>query len=1222
MQYQLIQDLYKKLSLYKNNTFEKEYIYDFQNDDAQIASKILTKSKLNFKLDKNTISSFLGGKRKVKNLSTDDEINIQSSLTVNELEKLSLIWFVNDKARVPYSYKNQDNLVVHKTINDLSAVIYGLNDYERSELQITKEQTLQIVKDLDSLNYLESRYNNKFTFKFSYEDIKPIGSELWKLLYSQNTSTKDAFEKWLYLMSNAFDYSDIINLDFENEKPKNDFLDEVVEYILSSKELQEPWPDTYKKLYFEATRHHHPIYEHNPALPNELKELNPNKNILDAFLWWNSRAITDRLFPMGISIYENLIYFIIKNDSNLPDENLSFYRTKRLFGSCLNRPFLAGQLLTKIFNDSLIPFYLSNRNTLVIGMMHILSNNNTPNLRTDTNDYMIQWKKIIWNQSLDIFFSFFKNLSNKEEAVRIISELLILLSQDAYSKNNKTISYLTITLEYLEKIQTRIVSNQPKEFLLKVVLDELIDRVVEKDFGNNFSFSLPYEKINILVWLLLKVYQESLAVNNNYKTTDLASKIIDEVLRLYKSSINRALEFSSGLQEDERLSMFNWALVLELSTYNQKKAFLGVGKQLLKDIQIANDEIYTKLQTIRVHLKLLLSLYTSASTGDKSEIEKAILETVKCLTDTQNWKSDIFQAFLERDNNMMFESLAQISNQFSDKGQEEFIIHILKNASTANLFKLLKHTTSKKRKKQTLDELTERQISEENFTSIPEIIDSLVLSLNEADLQDYSESLLYIFEQNQRGNYYTKTLEEIKYKSTVTKIFNQKAFKRDEKIKQINQVKNPFNDKRNFGNPNQSMQAEIDRYRRFLTGLLYFEDEPQTTYTHLKALLDESVQPSYASNMLNARYRIIEKEFQSDDKRYFEAYKYAIEEWEDYSKSFLNHNLDKYEYLLLLEGYQIINNSEKFLKYWNQIPEYLQKDLEVVPIRCKFLQKEHLSHKALEYLKEVIQFHGELDTQEQAKLENIRKELNENLEVQYLAKFEPKENFESIRLSLRDAQNYWLKIKNMLDEDHANIFSRSQDTTLDDFILEMMRLISLELLERRENIKEKNTKLYIEDMINDWVTSLINQRMDFIQWSARDQSRGGKSASSKGSGERDIIVSNQSKNDLFLIEAFRLFGCTKQTIKTHMDKLDGYNAKGCRILIALVYCKVNDFPKLCSDYKDYLAQQQYKNFDPIHLSTHSFLDVDSGKVNLKIFKEIRKKNRDDIVLYHFLCDFN
>lgn len=1221
-QYELIYDLEKKISLYKNHNLCKDAIYDFKNKKVEIVSKILIKSKLNFTLDRNTINAFLSGKQKVKLLSTNDELNIQSSVTIEELENLSLIWFINNKARVPYSYENQDNLTIHDTVNNLSSLIYGLNNYERSELQVTKNQILQIIEDLNSVGYLDYKYNDKFTFKFSYEDIKPVGSELWKLLYLNNKSRKDAFEKWLYLMFNAFDYSDIINLDFENEKSKNDFLDEVIDYILSSEELQETWSDTYKKLYLEANRHHYSIYYQNVELPNELKKLNPDKNMLDAFLWWDNRSIAHLLFPMGISVYENLIYFVVKNDNLLLDENLSFYRTKKLFSNCLNRPFLAGQLLTNLFNDSLIPFYFSDSKTIVIGMMHILSNNNTPNLRTDTNDYMTQWKKIIWDQSLEIFFSFFENLPNKKEAAEIISEFLILLSQDIYNKDDRIISYLATTLEYLEKVRTRQISNQPKEFLLKTILDELVHRVIAKDFGNNFSFSLPYEKINLLLWLLSKVYKESLEVKSGNDTISLASRIIEEVIELYKNSINNALE-STGLQEDERLSRINWALVLQLSTNIQKQEFFDIGKNLLQNIQIADTEIYSKLQTIRVHLKLILSLYTSSSVDEKLEVEKAILETVKCFTDTQNWKSDLFQAFLERDKNVMFEELVQISNQFSDKGQEEFIAHILKNASIANLFKLLKHTTSQKRKNQILDKLTNQQISQKDFTSIPEIIESLVLSLNEPDLQVYAEPLLHILEQNQKVNNYTKTLQEIKYKSTVAKIFNQNVLTKDEKIQQINQVPNPYNDKRNFGNSKQSMQAEIDRYRRFIIGLLYFDDEPQKTYNYLKALLDESVQPSYASNMLNVRYRIIEKKIQNDDKMYFEAYKSAIEEWESYSKSFSNHALDKYEYLLLLQGYQTINDSEKFLTYWNQIPEYMKKDLNFVPIRCKFLQKQHLSHKALEYIEEINQFHGLLDTQEKAKLENIRRELNENLEVKYSKKLAPKENFESTRLSLQDAQNYWLKIKNMSDEDHANIFSRSQNFTFNDFSLEMMRLIALELLERKENIKDKSKKLlYIEDMINDWVTSLINQRMDFIHWSARDQSRGGKSASNKGSGERDIIVSNQSKNDLFLIEAFRLFGCTKQTIKNHMDKLDGYNAKGCRVLIALVYCKVSDFPKLCNDYKDYLAQQQYKHFDVIDLSQHLFLNIDSGKANLKIFQETRKKNQDDIVLYHLLCDFN
>lgn len=66
IQYELIQDLYKKLYLYKNNTFEKDHIYDFKNNDAQIVSKILIKSKLNFQLDKETINSFLSGKKSKK----------------------------------------------------------------------------------------------------------------------------------------------------------------------------------------------------------------------------------------------------------------------------------------------------------------------------------------------------------------------------------------------------------------------------------------------------------------------------------------------------------------------------------------------------------------------------------------------------------------------------------------------------------------------------------------------------------------------------------------------------------------------------------------------------------------------------------------------------------------------------------------------------------------------------------------------------------------------------------------------------------------------------------------------------------------------------------------------------------------------------------------------------------------------------------------------------
>lgn len=1100
---------------------------------------------------------------------------------------------IEDLQRKLLLYKNDDHVKEKK---------YFFND------EIYVKITMQITSDFSDID-------------LSYDDILPVGSELWKFLLAKEYSTKDAFKKWFEYMQSVFDYSDIVQLQFENEEAKNIFLDEVLEYILSSEELQQNWEDNYKKLAKESMRYDKALQNQDIELPYELQKLEPSKKLIDAFIWWNYRDMNSLLVFNSLSLYGNLIYFIVLNERFSQSQEKNFTRTKKLLDNCLDKPYLAGQLLAIFGNSLLIPFYLSQKDTLVIAMMHIQANNDTPRINTELNDYMYQWKEMLWSQALEIFFLHFEKSSNKKEIGEIVSKLLILLSKDHYDQNHRTVPYLIKTFEYLEKMKIRQQTNQPKEYLFRIILDEIIEKTIEQDFGNNFTFSLPYEKINLLLWLLSKVYKESLEVQSDYDTAHLISKIIEEMIRLYKSSIKKALD-SNGLQEDTRLSQFNWSLVLQLATAAQKKEFLNIEEALFEDFEIPDDDVYAILQTVRVHLKLLLILYLSASKNDREVFEKPILKIVKRFTDTYNWKKDIFQAFLEKDDNAMFETLTQISNQFSNKGQREFIEHILNNTSNANLFKILKHITSKKRKKLILDALKTRQISQEDFTSIPEIIESLVLSLNETELQDYAEPLLYIFEQNQRGNYYTKTLQEIKFKSTVAKIFNQSVLKKDDKINQINQVANPFNDKKNFGNPNQSMQAEIDRYRRFLIGLLYFEDEPRKTYDCLKALLDESVQASYASNMLNVRYRIIEKEFQKDDKKYIEAYKYAIEEWEKYSKSFLNHTMDRYEFLVILEGCQTVNDSKKFLTYWNKMPEYLQKDLDIVPIRCRFLQQQQSSEKAKEYLESILLYHGELDKHEKIKLVNIQKELNEDLEVQYSKNIDPKERLESSALSLQDAQNYWLKIKNMVDEHHASIFSKAQSSTLNDYILENMQMIAFELLERASNItKQDKQGLEIENIINSWVTSLLKQRMSFLSWKVKEESRGGTSPSGKGLGERDIVIENQWDDRLFIVEAFRLASLEKNIILQHMNKLDGYNATGCTMLVVLVYCDVNDFTTLSSNYQLFLKNTQYTGFDENDLSTHEVYNVESKGARLKIFTETRQKNSKDIILYHLLCDF-
>jgi hypothetical protein len=1223
-QYSLIHDLVQKISLYHNDNSVSEKTYSFNSLEAQNASHLLNVSSLNFTFDRDTVISYLQGERKVKLLSTEEEVSIQSSVTIERLEELLLIRFIDGKAKVQSIRKSLDEFddeerEIAEAINNLSSIACGQNDFERSELRVSEAKIREIILTLEPSEYIEKR-GNEYSFKFGHDDICPVGSELWKLLSNQDES-KDAFNKWLFFMQNAFDYSNLFTLNFENENSKNIFLNEAVEYILCSESLRDSWENTYKKLILEYNRYDRLLYNNiDFTLPEFLSNINPEKSLLNAYLWWNNRQTSNLLFMNGFNFYISLVYFISKNDHFLLDQQASYLRTKKLILECLTRPILAGQLLKHELNTSLIPLYLSQHDTLVIGMMHITSNNNVPNLLTDSMDYLRQWKEIIWTQALDIFFLNFEKCFDVKSAGETIADLLILLVKEHFERHNRHLPYLTKTLTFFETVYCIRSTGNPKESLISCTLPILIEKVITGDYGRNFSFRLPYEKIYLLMWLLDKTHRESLRVQTQNDASSLAHQIISEVINLYSTTLQTALE-NNGLQESETLDSFDWNLLLKLSTVEQKKTFLNAIEKTIVNEDMAEDNVYACLHVIRVHFRLLLSLYRSASIDDLENIEKALLDIVQTFGESKNWKKDIFQPFLEKNENAIWGSFVQISNQFSEASYESFLTYALTNASVANLFELYKNTASMIKKKRILKLLKARQIDEEDFTSIPEIINTLILALNE-ELNEFSEPLLSIFEQNQRGDYYAKTFQEIRYKASILKIFHQKMLKRDERVLQIYKIVNPFSDRKNFGNPNQSMEAEMDRYKRLLIGLLYFEDEPKKTYNCMTALLSESAQPIYALNMLNARYKDIENTFQKDDANYLQAYLDALNEWDRWSQSFSNHKADVFEYLLRLEGYKTINDYEKFSKCWNAMPEHMKKHLSVAPIRCQFLQKHHMSLKALEYLDEVLHFHGDIEEPKKSEFEKIQKELSENLEIEHKRETTPFVVSDSTSLSIEDAKNYWLKIKNMMDEHHAKIFSRT-DYSLQEFILENMRLLSLELLERRKNIKRKNDDgLELEDIINDWVTSLLKQRMNFLSWKINDQSRGGVSSSQQNPGERDIVVCNQGNEQLFIVEAFKLFASDQTTIKTHMDKLDGYNATGCQTLIILVYCDVNDFTNLYTNYIAYLSQLQYNGFESSILPSLKFSDIDSNSINLKIFHEIREKNSKDITLYHLLCDFH
>ena len=229
--------------------------------------------------------------------------------------------------------------------------------------------------------------------------------------------------------------------------------------------------------------------------------------------------------------------------------------------------------------------------------------------------------------------------------------------------------------------------------------------------------------------------------------------------------------------------------------------------------------------------------------------------------------------------------------------------------------------------------------------------------------------------------------------------------------------------------------------------------------------------------------------------------------------------------------------------------------------------------------------------------------------------------FSDTTLTIKDAQNYWLQIKDMSDAEHSQIFSKNDN--VNGFIKDIILHISKELLNRKINIqRQKEQTLEIEDIINDWVKSLIKQRMSFLNWHAKDQTRGGQSSSGENVGEKDLEVFNAQNDKLFLFEAFRLLSVNTNVIEEHINKLDGYNADGCHTLIIMAYTHVNDFVELCNNYQEILKTFDYKGFDKLtSLEEHSFDILDTKSSKIKLLKEVRYQNNEAVVVYHFLLDF-
>jgi len=199
------------------------------------------------------------------------------------------------------------------------------------------------------------------------------------------------------------------------------------------------------------------------------------------------------------------------------------------------------------------------------------------------------------------------------------------------------------------------------------------------------------------------------------------------------------------------------------------------------------------------------------------------------------------------------------------------------------------------------------------------------------------------------------------------------------------------------------------------------------------------------------------------------------------------------------------------------------------------------------------------------------------------------DNIKNLQLKDREFDNLYYKKMIDTSENKEEIFFNYEKLESD------LTDISLILFDSRHSIFSEE-----EDLINDrYRDALKHKKYDVL-----DQSRGGESKSTKKVGERDLLIQNTiSKTTETVLEGFILHSNSNDVITGHYEKLiKKYDVYGNKKNYMLAYCKVNNFHKLCENYK---------------INFESFEEVSTEKSNIYI--GITKENSMEIV--HFLLNF-
>lgn len=1125
-----------------------------------------------------------------------------------------LILDLEKKLNLYSNHIEEQNFIENTQCKELVDIVFSV--FEKKELQNKVEN---FNEKYDEALLIE---DNKI--KYSHpNDFSKIGIEIFERLYFNDKEI--ALKKWLELIELFESYGfwywlvEVSSI----EEIREYFLDEITKYIINNKEIQEDWIKRFEE--YETNRPSYHRYFDITRIPKSFD------NYFDIYKFFKENKYQNFLFNgFGIDTKASFIWCVIKHEvprSYYYKED-SYSRINRLLVELKDDYFVVGEILSSEevrFNT----YLLSNSQYCHYGFLNIITMHIHVNnlVKSDEFDYRKQWLELISNQTVNIFISTLLH-NNKNDIAQMVFYVLNYLAQSYFKSKQELVTFSFEKL--LNKLSLLVLKDNI--LLFNSIINELVTKQIKLLEQNE---NIQEDSYFILNWYLKNLDRREKIDDIDY--SNLKEKITKAVFEDIKKVFYKSIETKHFyVNSPQILENTDFDLFYKLSSENLKNNWVNlVDINKLKD-EMKTDDRYYASSLGKFYLEILILFY--GKTYDQ-RLEKTIVELVIKLGIEEE-----LGIFFSIHQSSLYDSFLNILNNFQDENYQVFIDEIFKINDIKNLLQIYHLTVSNDRKEVLKTKILNFDFKSAEFHNYNDLQNSINFALNH-NFNDVVNTLIEkykeVLEEDEKELLKRENLkkedsnidekkdintiridlkdvlkskiqafEQLQYKKDLVDIYHDGSKTLEEKLEAINRLNLPSINTKSFRD--NELQLELSGYKGFITALIHLDEKPLTAYEILRRLNQNKPNHQYLINMLRAYY-----EAYKDDVNKKEKFEHIITEYKRLEDKVENYEKELYDYQILLALYADIDDFKSFSELWSELPKVYYYDLYIAQVRCKFLQKNKQFTEALNYLEELKLHHKSFNEDDTKELNELEVKIKDEITIEVKEKISASVVLQKSRSldNKYDAQNYWLQIKNMDDESHAHIFA--SQVNVEEYIKDIMLNIAEELLERKVNLQrvsDKN-KLELEDIINDWVTSLLSQRKSFLGWKILDQKRGGVSGSKEGVGEKDLVVKNSKNRNLFLFEAF------KNKIEDHLNKLDSYNATGCKLILVFVYTKEKDFTNYSTNYKDKISKMNYTGFDSMNLPVN-IEKVDSQSSTIHVYKEIRQKNQEETTILHYLLDFN